>query len=285
MIDNRIFTFLKLCEIMNYRKTATLLNMTQPAVTQHIQGLEQLYQCKLFHYEGKTLTKTEQAIKLESYARSAVYNDRTFKAQIHSTDMTQLSIGATKTIGDYMINKGILNLLQDNSIELHYIVDNTQKLFEQLNLFQLDFLIIEGYFDKSIYDSELLRLEELVGICSPNHKFANNIIPLEELFNEHIILREEGSGTRNVLNNFLSEHNYSFKQFRKNSSISSFNLIQQAVVQDIGISFVYNAIPESNPELATFRIANHEIYHELNCVFLKNTYGNLRYSSIIKSLL
>ena len=48
MIDTRIETFLTLCRVMNYRKTAELLNMTQPAVTQHIHFLEEQYGCKLF---------------------------------------------------------------------------------------------------------------------------------------------------------------------------------------------------------------------------------------------
>lgn len=271
MLDNRIYTFLKLCEVMNYRKTADLLNMTQPAVTQHIQALENLYKCKLFNYEGKILTKTEQAVKLEHYARSVVYNEKTFKEQILSSDKVKISVGATKTIGDFVINDAILQLLQDDKIEIDFIVDNTSHLFEQLNTFNLDFLMIEGYFDKSKYDYRLIREEELVGVCAKGHKFENREVDIEEIFDEHIILREQGSGTRKVLHNFLSEHNSSFAQFAKVSTISSFNLIAQAVEKNIAISFVYSAIPSKNSNLATFRIKKHKIHHELNCVFLKNT--------------
>ena len=61
MIDTRIETFLTLCRVMNYRKTAELLNMTQPAVTQHIHFLEEQYGCKLFSYDRRTLTMTKEA--------------------------------------------------------------------------------------------------------------------------------------------------------------------------------------------------------------------------------
>ncbi len=63
MIDGRAFTFLELCNVMNYHKTAQNLNMTQPAVTQHIKYLERLYGCKLFEYTNKKLYKTEPVKK------------------------------------------------------------------------------------------------------------------------------------------------------------------------------------------------------------------------------
>lgn len=55
MIDYRVKTFLALCDFMNYRKTAQILNMTQPAVTQHIHFLENQYGCKLFDYDRHSL--------------------------------------------------------------------------------------------------------------------------------------------------------------------------------------------------------------------------------------
>lgn len=271
MVDNRIYTFLKLCEVMNYRKTAEILNMTQPAVTQHIHNLENLYKCKLFKYEKKVLSKTTQAIKLESYARSVVYNEKLFAQTLDGMERKKISIGATKTVGDHMMDKEILRLLKNEKMQINFIVDNTQHLFEKLNTFELDFLMVEGYFDKNKYDYKLIQVEELVGICSKSHRFAGKTVSLDDIFAEHIILREEGSGTRNVLKNFLYEQNYTFEQFLRTSTISSFNIIQKAVTQNLAISFVYKAIPQKNNQLATFRINNFKISHELNYVFLKNT--------------
>ena len=54
MLDYRIETFLKVCDTKNYRKAAESLNMTQPAVTQHIQYLEHLYQAKFFQYKNSS---------------------------------------------------------------------------------------------------------------------------------------------------------------------------------------------------------------------------------------
>jgi len=271
MLDDRIYTFLKLCDTMNYRKTAEALDMTQPAVTQHIQHLEKLYKAKLFEYSQKQLSKTESGIKLEEYARSVVYNEASFKKEIAKPERESISIGATKTIGDYVINDFIEFGLRDENLSIEVIVDNTKHLLRQLDNFELDFLMLEGYFDKTKYDYKLLRNEELVGICSETHRFANKKVAIEEVFKEHIILREKGSGTREVFTNFLAEKNYSYKNFAKTTIISSLNLIQHLAEKGLGVSFVYNSVPMTNKKLAVFRIKGSKIFHEFNYVFLKNS--------------
>ena len=56
MLDYRLETFLVLAQVLNFTKTAEILHITQPAVSQHIKALESLYGVKLFHYEGKRLS-------------------------------------------------------------------------------------------------------------------------------------------------------------------------------------------------------------------------------------
>ena len=75
MIDTRVKTFLTLCDILNYRQTAEKLNMTQPAVTQHIHYLENLYGCKLFIYDRRSLKMTPEAEVLKKYAENVLYQE------------------------------------------------------------------------------------------------------------------------------------------------------------------------------------------------------------------
>lgn len=271
MLDHRIYTFLKLCQRMNYRKTAEELNMTQPAVTQHIQYLEKEYGCRLFSYNGRTLVKTEEGQEMEAYARSLLYNDAKFRKMLKKPKVKKLFVGATKTIGDYLLEKKMLELLQRDDVELELIIDNTDNLLTRLKEMKLDILLIEGIFDKNSYGYELIRQEKFVGICSRKHPFAGRTVPLEELFAEHLILREEGSGTRAVWEQFLKENGYCVDNFARKSVISSFKLIEKAVSENCGISFVYESIAHRNPELAAFQVEGGEICHEFNYVFLKGT--------------
>ncbi len=271
MLDNRIYTFLKLCETMNYRKTAEELNMTQPAVTQHIHYLEDLYQSKLFAYSGRKLSKTEAGIKLEQYAKPIIYNEIYFRNELSNPPKKHISIGATKTIGEYEIDRLVEACVCNDALQFRFIIDNTRHLLNMLDNFELDILIVEGYFDKALYDYQLLKQQEMVGICSKDHSFAGKEVYLQDIFEEHLLIREEGSGTRLVFDNFLMEKNYSYQSFKKNSIISDFRIMESLIEKNYGIMFAYKSIAEKNEKLSVFRIKDICITHEFNFVFLKNS--------------
>lgn len=273
MLDYRTHTFIKLCDLMNYRATAQALNMTQPAVTQHIHFLEKAYGCKLFQYTDKKLSKTPEGKALEQYLRSASCNELHFMEGLNGPQITRLSIGATKTIGDYVLGDIVKNLLHRSDVELTLLIENTSQLLERLNTLELDIALIEGYFDKHIYGHQLIRKEPLAGICAKTHPFAQKQVQLEDIFQEKLIMREAGSGTRSIFEHFLYLHNYSIDTFATRASISSFPLIQACVADNCGISFVYETIAKSDKNLATFTIKDAEIFHEFNYVYLKNTKG------------
>lgn len=273
MLDNRITTFLTLCNTMNYRKTAQALNMTQPAVTQQMKYLEKQYGCRLFEYANRTLRKTEKCVVLEQSARSIAALSLATTAQLSASEKRTLRIGATKTIGEYTLGNMTLALLADDQIDFHLTINNTETLLAQLNALTLDLLLIEGYIDKTKYDYLPIRTAELIGICAPDHPFAGQEVTLPALYQEKIILREQGSGTRAVLESFLHGQNSSLAAFGQQATINSYPLIEQAVASGLAVSFVYDVIPQQRPNLATFHIKEQRILHEFNYVFLKNTNG------------
>ena len=69
-MDQKLYTFLTLCQTMNYRVAAEQLHLSQPAVTKQIQALEQELQTKLFSFDGRMLHKTESCLLFERYAIS-----------------------------------------------------------------------------------------------------------------------------------------------------------------------------------------------------------------------
>lgn len=270
MLDYRILTFLKLCETMNYRITAEELNMTQPAVTQHIHYLEEEYKCKLFIYNRKKLEKTNQAILLEEYARSAYYNEIYLKRKIKSENKIKINIGATKTIGEFVIGEKIKKLVKNEKYDISLTIDNTESLIKLMELNKLDFILVEGIFNKDKYGYKLYKKDEFIGICNKNHKFNGKSIKFEELFDEDIIIREEGSGTRGIFEQFLSENSFSLEFFKKKIIINNFNLIKELVSSDCGVSFVYNSVINKNDDIGKFYFKN-KIEREFNYLYLKNT--------------
>lgn len=283
MLENRIYTFLELCTCMNYHKTAKNLNMTQPAVTQHIQHLEHRYHCKLFNYSNKKLKKTEFCLELERISRTMVALSLSAEDNLTHLKKKPFSIGATKTIGEYQLDSLIKRLFSLESYEVNLYIDNSESLFQRLNHFSLDILLLEGYVDKEKYLHEKMSKEELLGICSKEHKFAGKRVDWQEVFQENLFYREKGSGTRAVFQQFLSSHGYSFKSFSQKSMISSNKIIEKVVAENLGISFVYGAIPANNQDISTFRLKSGDIFHEFNYVYLDKSKLDI-FKSIVEGI-
>ena len=274
MLDHRIDTFLALCDCMNYRRTAELCHLSQPAVTQQIQYLERLYGRRLFAYENRKLVKTEAGILLERYARAAKLHERALREKLEDDGIQTLRVGATKTIGDYFMEDYVCRFLEDERNALTLIVDNTEHLLRALTENELDFAVIEGFFDKDRFDSILLRREPFVGICRRDHPFAGREVDIDELLQETILHREAGSGTRAILEQELRGYNESLQRFQRHICVSSFKLILSLVRKGFGVSFVYNILADSDPELAKFTIRGESVVREFNIVYLK--YADMR---------
>lgn len=240
MLDQRWNTFLVLCETMNYTRAAERLCLTQPAVTHHIHYLEDHYGCRLFSYEGKILRLTEAGMRLREFTRSMAYNARKVETTMAAPTPVSLRVGASKTIGEYVIAPKVERFLRAQpEASFSLLVDNTRVLLQALEEGRLDFVLVEGFFDRSRYDTRLYRQEDFFGVCAPDHRLAGRSVALDELAGERLILRESGSGTRAIFEEGLRRRNYSLDSFPGVVTISDFATIKSLVAAGLGISFLY----------------------------------------------
>ncbi|MBQ5867617.1 MAG: LysR family transcriptional regulator [Oscillospiraceae bacterium] len=270
-MDPKLHTFLTLCQTMNYRLAAERLHLSQPAVTKQIQALEQSVQIKLFTYDGRTLHKTEKCLLLERYAISLQYQFEELQLAIADKKRLKLRIGATKTIGDYVLIDAIKEYLSDPHHEISLVVDNTKHLLQMLDENQLDFAVIEGTFSKTKYDSYLLRMEPFVGICSKRSPLCGKLVTIEDLLSQTIIVREEGSGTRRIFEERLTASGYELSDFSREVSISSFVAIKALVASGIGISFMYRSVVSKENNIGTFAVDGITEPHPFHVVYTRNT--------------
>lgn len=131
-MDRRLETFLAVCQTMNYRRAAEALHLTQPAVTKQIQSLEASYGVRLFSYDGRKLRKTAPGSALEVFAISQRYQEQELERALHAAPRKILRVGATKTIGDYILPPAICSFVRAPEHELQFTVDNTTRLLGQL---------------------------------------------------------------------------------------------------------------------------------------------------------
>lgn len=255
MLDYRMDTFLTLCETMNYTKTAEMLFITQPAVTGHIHYLESFYGVKLFSYEGKRLALTPEGSMLLRYAQAVRADNRDLKEHLLSVHYQKqtLRFGATKTIGDFCMRP----ILQDYmalypDISVHVTVDNTHLLLQLLDQGSIDFALVEGFFESSQYDSIQVADVSFLGVCSAQHPLAGQKVNFQSLSSHCLILREPGSGTRDITEGLLEAHNLRVGDFLKTIETGSFILIRDLVNAGAGITFVYQNVVA--PDLSAGRL-------------------------------
>ena len=270
-MDSKLHTFLTLCQTMNYRIAAEQLHLSQPAVTKQIQALEQTLQTKLFRYDGHTLHKTQACLLLERYAISQQCQFEELQLAIAGKKRLKLRVGATKTIGDYVLINAIKEYLSNPAHELSLVVDNTKHLLQMLDENQLDFAVIEGNFSKTKYESYLLRMEPFVGICAKNSPLSGKTVSIEELLKQTIIVREEGSGTRRIFEERLIAAGYDLSDFSREVSISSFVSIKALVASGIGISFLYHSVVAQEDDIGAFTVAGITEPHPFHVVYTRNT--------------
>lgn len=277
MLDFRHETFLALCRIGSYTKTAEALHLTQPAVTQHIKALEAYYGNRLFTYADKTLTLTEHGKLLYKFASTISSDSDTLAEILRKKDLSNppLRFGATLSIGQYIM-PDILEqvLLNKPDIPISMLVENTHHLLDQLEQGEIQFALIEGLFDKAAYHSELFAIDPFIAVCSKNSSLADHPLSFHELIQNNLIVREQGSGTREIFEHLLQKHNLSIGSFSKITEIGNMEAIKQLVKADLGITFLYQAAAKKDlirGEIKQLKVTDLDTYHELNFVFPKNS--------------
>lgn len=280
MLDFRIYTFLELCKTLSYTKTAEKLHMTQPAVTQHIKFLEEFYKNKLFLYSGRTLSLTEYGKLLHRYLVAMNSDSEKVREKILnlSSNNHTLNFGATLTIGEYVIPKVLRKLSSDYpEINVSISVKDTKLLLEKLENGDIEFLLVEGFFEKTKYDSFLFSKEEFVAVCSNKNRFSQGEFTFEDLLEERIIVREKGSGSRDIFEKILYDNNLSINDFNKKYEIENIKIIKEMVKNNAGITFIYKTAIEEEikkGEITVIKLKNFHAEREFNFVFLKIVYIN-----------
>ena len=274
MLDPKLHTFLVLCETMHYTRAAQRLCVTQPAVTHQIRALEEHYGCRLFSYEGKTLRLTEAGVRLREMARSLAYNSRKMEQAMAIPAPRVLRVGATKTIGEFVIAPLISRFLRRHSEgTVSLTVENTRALLRALEEGRLDFALVEGFFDRERYAVRLYRSESFFGVCAPEHPLAGRTVPLAEVLGERLLVREAGSGTRAIFEAALRQNHCTLRSFSSVVEISDFSTIKALVVENLGVSFLYAPVVERElaaGKLARFDLAGQALSGAFHFVWLRD---------------
>ena len=186
----------------------------------------------------------------------------------------ELIFGATLTVGEYIMPNIIDGLLSDESnTVIKMKVANTKELLNYINEGAIDFALVEGYFNKFEYDFLHYCQERYVCVASNDFKL-DHVDDISELFKYNLIIREVGSGSREIIERYLGDRNLNVNDFANLIEISNINTIKQLIKNNHGVSFIYKIAVEKELEsglLKEIDIAGLSIEHDINFVWRKNS--------------
>lgn len=290
MLDFRTETFLTLCKEMNFTRTGQKLNLTQPAVSQHIKYLEEEYQCQLFIRHQHKLRLTE-AGKMLLASLETMKNDQSFlkkKIQASTSQQEEINFGVTMTIGEYSLLPAISQFIyQHPNINFNIRYANTETLLSLLKDGHIQFAIVEGHIHSDHYHTQIIKSENFIAVAAKDYPFKQPIHQLVDLKKERLIIREPGSGTLAIFEQLLAMQNLSLEDFPNLIQIENMHAIVELVRQACGISFLYQSAVSKelkNGNLMQLDFKDIQIRHPFSLIWNKNSIFEQKFQSIFNEL-
>ncbi len=260
MDDHKLKVFCIVAETKSFSRASEIIRLTQPAVSLQIQALEEMYGTKLFNRSGCVITLTKAGEMLYKYAKEI--NSLYGAAEKEIGGVTGLvkgviSVGASSTIGNYILPSVISDFKRRYpKVGVHMHVGNTKNVVDFLNAGSVDVGLVEGDVNKQKLKIEKLIPDEMVFVMSPYHHLAKkSTVSIMELSKEPLIFREEGSGTRQAIEKYLSKHGISQQHLKISLIMGSTESIKNAVEEGMGTSILSKWAARKECKFGTIKAA------------------------------
>ena len=246
---------------LSFTKAAEELHLTQPAVSMQIKQIEESIGLPLFEQVGKKVFLTEAGHEMYSYSRSI--QQQLAEAEAIIEDLKGVKRGtltiAVAGTANYFAPK-ILAAFKENYHNVTFSLDVTNRkgLLAHLDNNDTDLVIMGRPPANMEVEAESFMENPLVAIAPPNHPLVGHQeVPIVTLLKETFIIREQGSGTRNAIERFFSDHGF---EVTTSLSMSSNEAIKQAVQAGLGLGILSMHTLEMELELKRLAILDVESF-------------------------
>lgn len=240
---HQLHIFYTVAEKGSFSGAAQALHMTQPAVTMQVQSLEEYFGTKLFSRTTKKIELTEAGRALLPFAKRSIELMReTETGMSRFTHMLEgrLQLGASLTIGEYILPR-ILGPFGKEfpHISVSMKVMNTTQILDDIIHHQLTFGLVEAPIDHPDVQMEPVLSDELKLIIPSVHELASKeTVTLEDMLQYPFVLREQGSGTRRVMEEELLRRGKDPSAMKILMELGSTGAVKSAVEANLGLSIL-----------------------------------------------
>ncbi len=279
-MEQHFNVFKEVAETKNITLASKKLHMSQPSISLQIQNLENQYGARFFERTNKGVTLTREGEIFYTHVRSILNILKDAKEQICAISKDQrrlIFLGATLTIGEYIL-PNILALLYKThpGVDFKVKIANTDSITQDILEKKMHIGLIEGPVPRyKELNVESFWEDELVVVIPYFHPWASRTsITLAELPLERLVTREEGSGTRKVMEIALKERGLDLSELNISMELGSTHAIKQVVSAGLGITIISSLTVRRECDLKIFKtlkIQDAPVYRPLSILTNANT--------------
>lgn len=242
-MDFRLKVFFTVATRLSFTKAAAELFITQPAISKHIQELEEEYKIKLFERNGPKITLTNAGDVLLKHTKNIfeIYREIDFDMSAFLNERKGLlRLGASTTISQYIIPPLLARFHQKpESVKVSLLNGNTEQIEHALLNKEIEIGIVEGQSkNQSIKYTQFIK-DELVLVCNSNHKLVNKKeVSPTDLKSLRFVVREQGSGTLEVIEYALKPFQIKIDDLQVEMQLGSTESIKSYLLNSDCVAFM-----------------------------------------------
>lgn len=253
-MNYRLEVFRQVAELQSNTKAARVLHLSQPAVTKHIQLLEEALGVPLFTRSASGMILTPAGILYLQHVQQIAQAHENIAQQLQTPGGAltgRLRLGSNKTLLAYHLPEILARFKQRYpSVNCELIDGNTDTIIGALLDQHIDLALIEGPCQRPEIQKRTFLEDEIIWIASPANPLAKiRHSTIAMVLRQPIIVREVGAGGRQFMEESLRQLHISLHRLKIVQEIPSPEAIKRLVMAELGISYVFRISVES--ELAT----------------------------------
>ncbi len=257
MSDRRLKVFHTVARLLSFTKAAEALHMTQPAVTFQVRQLEEYFNTRLFDRTHNKVNLTAAGEKVSEFAERIF--DLYAEMENSVRDLTgeisgALTIGASTTIAEYML-PALLGEFKNRypDINLRLKVSNTDGIVSMVEHNVIDLGVVEAPVSNKNLIVEICHEDRLVVVAPPDHDLVKRggKVSAADIREYPFVCREEGSGTREVIMQYLADEGVTAAEMNFCLELGSPEALKGAVEAGMGISILSRSTIDKELKLET----------------------------------
>jgi DNA-binding transcriptional LysR family regulator len=258
MENFRLRVFRAVAHSLNFRIAAEDLLLTQSAVSQQIKALESELATPLFSRAGGRVALTSAGLALLPFAEQLKHLADQARTAVNAASgytAGELSVGASQTIGQYLLPRLLAGFLARHpGVQLSILGGNTQTVLDELRAQRIQLALIEGpAFGHDVAVTPFMQ-DHMVCVVPAGHEWANQEIALEALKQATLLTREQGSGSRRIVEEALEAAGLSLRELQRGLTFDSTEGLLSAVEAGLGIAFVSRWAVRNQLALETLKL-------------------------------